>query len=93
MSNSEIVRRLEDSFRSGAIPRELSPPPVGDLEGRETMIINGGRGQRCSACGDLIGSYEQLSVEYLYPTIAIRFHHGCDELWRAEREKPIRRTP
>jgi len=90
MTDDEIIRRLHDAFRSGVIPRVLPAAPVGDLEGRETMIANGGRGQLCSACGARIGPLEE-SMEYRYTSVTTRFHGHCDALYLAERQKPLPR--
>jgi len=92
MTDAEIVQRLHEGFRSGAIPRSMPIRPVRDLQGLETVVVNGGHGQLCSACGERIGLFEQGSIEYRYPAVATWFHQHCGELWLAEREKPLRRA-
>jgi hypothetical protein len=90
MTDEQIIQRLHDGFRSGAIPRVLPAAPAGDLQGREAMIANGGRGQPCSACGERIGPLEE-SMEYRYASVTTRFQGHCDALYLAERQKPLRR--
>jgi hypothetical protein len=92
MTDEEIIAALHEGFRSGAIPKSLPAIVHGDVQGRETTIIDGGRGQRCTACGETISPTEQGSVEYRYPHVTTRFHRHCVELWEAERHTPPRRA-
>jgi hypothetical protein len=93
MTDSEIIAALHEGFRSGAIPKSLPTPVRGDPQGRETVIVNGGRGQQCTACRETIPATEQGSVEYRYPDVTTRFHRHCAELWEAERHTPPRPRP
>lgn len=90
MTDEEIIAKLHEAFRAG-LPRSMPSAPQGELLGRETIIINGGRGQRCSACTEMIGSADEGSIEYYYPTMVVRLHRHCNDLWMVEREKPVRR--
>ncbi len=91
MTDEELVRRLHDGFRTGAIPRSVPTALVGKLKSRETIVVNGGRGQPCSACTERIGASEEGSIEYRYPLATVHFHRRCQELWDVEREKPVRK--
>jgi hypothetical protein len=74
MKDDEIRARLRDEFRAARLPRSMPSSPAGELQGRETIIVNGGRGQQCSACAEMISASEQGSIEYRYPTQTTRFH-------------------
>jgi hypothetical protein len=91
MTDDEICFRLVELSRSG-LPREMPGAPVGQLQGRETMLIASCRGHRCSVCETTItGEDAALSIEYRYPTGTVHFHARCHELWDEERHRPIRR--
>ena len=92
MTDAEIIAALHAGFSIGAIPTSLPEIGRGDVQGRETTIINGGRERECTACGDTISTTEQGSIEYRYPHVTIRFHRHCAELWEAERHTPPRRA-
>jgi hypothetical protein len=87
MTEEQIIERLRD----GSIPRWMPGPPTGRPEGRETIIINGGLGQRCSACDEVIGAAVRGSIVYIYGDREIRFHGTCHALWQRERHTPLRR--
>jgi hypothetical protein len=91
MTDSEIIAALHEGFRSGAIPKSLPATSRDDVLGRETVIVNGGRGQQCSACRETISAKDEGSLEYRYPHVTTRFHRHCADLWEAERHEPPRR--
>jgi hypothetical protein len=92
MTETEIIAVLHEGFRSGAIPKSLPAPVGGDPQRRETIIVNGGGGQQCTACRETIPATEEGSVEYRYPHVTTRFHRHCAELWEAERHTPPRHS-
>jgi hypothetical protein len=92
MTDREIIAALQEGFRSGAIPKSLPAAVRDDVLGRDTTIINGGRGQPCSACRETIPPNEEGSVEYRYQHLTTRFHRHCHELWEAQRHEPPRRS-
>jgi hypothetical protein len=92
MTDSEIIAALHEGFKSGAIPKSLPAAVPGDLQGHQTVIVGGGRGQQCTACREMIPATDHGSVEYRYPHVTTRFHRHCAELWDTERHTPPRRT-
>lgn len=92
MTDAEIIAALHEGFRTGAIPRSLPAAVPGDVQGQKTIIVNGGRGQQCTACRETIPATEQGSVEYRYPNLTTRFHRHCAALWDAERHTPPHRA-
>jgi hypothetical protein len=93
LDDKQIREQIRERFLTGQLPRSLPAPPLGVLERRETMIINGGRRQPCSACDLIIPMDEVGSLEFHYPTgLTIRFHAACHTLWDDERDRPAFRT-
>ena len=90
--DEQIRGQIRERFLTGQLPRTLPAPPIGALEGRETMIINGGWRQPCSACDLIIPMEEMGSLELRYPAgLTVRFHATCHRLWDDERERPALR--
>ena len=91
MDDDAIRQKLTEKFRANqlhrALPNALSPST---LEGFEAMSINTGRGKRCSVCDEMIGLSDVLPRQYTYcQGESYAFHQRCEELWQAERQKPI----
>ena len=91
MTGAEIRGRLRQAFRTRIIPRDLPMMNAGTGSSSADMIVGGGSGHPCSACGDRIGPQDQASVAFRYPDRTVRFHGHCEELWRDERETPTPR--
>lgn len=85
-ARDKIRQKLETHRLPRGIPDPLHPT---ELEGFEPIIIGPGHGQTCSACDEVIGRDDRLSIEFHYPTNIVRFHRECFELWNElRREKP-----
>jgi hypothetical protein len=80
----EHIRAL---LRAHKLPRDLPPPPVGELQGRETMRLGAGHGRTCSICEHQIPHSDATSVEYAYPSGVVRFDSRCDGIWTEERRR------
>jgi hypothetical protein len=92
MKELEIQQRIREKRRAGLLRMHLPAPPVGDLQGRETIHITRADGQHsCSACGEPIAPDVTNVFELVYSDGIQRFHPRCKELWDDERKKPMPR--
>ena len=60
--------------------------PGETLEDHEA-IREGGRGERCSACGHLIPVSDPQPMEYAYSDKVYRFHEKCNAVWLEEKKQ------
>jgi hypothetical protein len=92
VNDDQVREKLREAFRTFALPRVMpTPVPAPQLEGFEAITINGGRGRRCSACGEFIPSTAEGSFEFKYPDgRRFAFHDRCEQLWQEERHQARR---
>jgi hypothetical protein len=93
VNDDQVREKLREAFRTFALRRSMpTPVPAPQLEGLETITINGGRGRLCSACGEMIPSAAEGSFEFRYPDGRVfTFHGRCEQLWQEERHQVRRR--
>ncbi len=92
MKEEEIRQKVREKRRAGLLRMHLPTPPVGDLQGRETIRVSRGDGQHsCAACGELMAPDVTNVLELVYADGIQRFHPRCKELWDDERKKPMPR--
>jgi len=77
------IRRL---LKVHKLPRDLPSAPGKTLQGDEA-ICEGGRGERCSACGHLIPVSDSQPMEYAYTDKVYRFHEKCNAVWLEEKRR------
>jgi len=86
---AEIRRKLRSGELPGGLPRALHPS---ELEAYEPIVIGGGLGEFCSACGRRIDDPKTLSTQFRYvERPSVYFHYRCFELWQQTRSEPRRR--
>lgn len=93
ITDATLREQIRERFRSGLLPQTLPAAPIGELQGRETMRVNAGRGKPCSACDQIISPLEMGSIEFEYASgQVVRFHAVCHEVWDEERRSPRPRS-
>ena len=90
VDDAAIRQKLSEKFRANQLPRSVPNAlhPT-ELAGFEPVTINGGRGQRCCVCDEMITRMDEGSLEFRYPDgRAFAFHERCEQLWLEERNRP-----
>ncbi len=86
IAEATLREQIRKRLRSGALLPSLPAPPAGELQGHETMRINAGRREPCSACDQIISPLEMGSIEFGYSSgQVVRFHAACHAIWDEER--------
>lgn len=89
MNEEEIRKRVRARLADGTLPRQVrvaAQPLKPGQPTPEAFTVGSALGDPCAVCGE-----RATNIRYNRPDGPLAFHHRCEEIWRDEASKPIRR--
>jgi len=74
---ARIDRPVNAAFGEGGAPRQPTP---------DAFTVGSALSDTCAVCGE-----RATNIRYKHADGALAFHKRCEDIWRDEADKPIRR--